>query len=316
MKVKYLLRSRNIFISIISGFFLTSFLFGEVNVKEYTFRGGNEEDKAAYFAQQEDVSFWGTGKYPEDTSFMGKMFKMSTGNIKFVLWCSGKINSETNEWQSSIGMVKPSKANWNGSQFYDVIISGKKSSNFKTTIEEVKGGEKGEVKITWHHPDAIVTTDFILLDGDDKLLIETKVQPKTDIKMYQICLLCYPSSYGGDYQSGFKIRDREAMTGKRIIKRPELEDNTGYINVTIEKDEPWVLLYDKYFDVYYNRGEGPCAFAYSPEEVEKTTLSIQNYACWIYLDYSATTISHLALWDFKGMSNQTAEKYMKDLEIK
>jgi len=318
MRKKYNLKCSRIIVSVaIVATFLATSLFAEVNVKEYTFRGGNESDRAEYFAQIKDVQLWGSGKYPEDTSFMGKMFKMSTANIKFVLWCPGRIDPVTNEWRSAVGMVKPSKANWYTNSFYNVRISGKNGSDYKTVIEEVKGGEdKGVVKINWHHPDALVTVKFILLDGDDKLLAETKIQPKTDIKGYQIYLVCYPSSMAGGWKPGLKIRDREALTNKRIIKRPKKEDNKGYISVMLEKDEPWVLFYDKYFDVANNRGEGPCAVLYSPKEVNKVKLTVENYSCEIFLDYPASTISHLMLWDFHGMTNQAAAEYMRNLEIK
>jgi len=310
MKKKYVLSSRAIVVSLVM-IFATS-LFGEVSMKEYTFRGGNEDDKGEYFAQIKDVQFWGYGKYPKDTSFMGKMFKMSTGNIKFVIWCSGKIDPITNEWHSTVGMSKPSKANWFEGGFYNVKIRGKNISEYKAVIEEANGGDKGVVKISWHHPDALVTVSFILLDGDDKLLVETKIQPKTDIKRYEVLLKCYPSSFAGGHKAGLKTRDREALTSKRTVVR----NDTGYIITMLKKDEPWVLFYDKHFDVANSRGEGPCAAVYLPNEVHSVKLIVDSYACLMYLNYPATTTSHLMLWDFNGISNQAAKKYMSSLEIK
>ena len=131
-------------------------------------------------------------------------------------------------------------------------------------------------------------------------------------------LTAYPSSSVGGYAAGLETRNREGLTAKRTLSRQEREDKTGGIMVNLEKDEPWVLFYDKYFDVAENRGEGPCAALFSPKEAITATANITNYPCILKISYPADNkpvSSHIVLWDFNGMTNQAAAEYMKALEI-
>ena len=300
--------------SLAAGLLLAASASAEVSVKQWVFRGGDAQGRTAYFAQSH--RFWGSGKYPTDPAFLGKMIAMSTGKTEFVLWCSGKVDAATNEWRSAIGMSKPSKANWYQNAFYSVKIGAKASRECATELGEVHAGEKGVATVIWRHPKARIVAKFILLDRDDKLLVETTVEPRGRIKTYELKLTCYPSSMAGGYKPGLKTRDREALTARRVMKRPTKPDNKGYLTATLAKDEPWVLFYDKYYDVAHNRGEGPCAAAYSTKEVGRAQAHASNYACFLTLHYPARTrTSHLILWDFKGMTNAAAKDYMRDLEI-
>ncbi len=297
-------------------FMSAGILKAEVAVSDLTLRGGNQEDRAKYLSQ--DIKFWGSAQYPGEEEFTGRLIKMRTANTYFVLWLSGKTDSATGEFKGKVGMPGPSKANWYESDFYNVLINGKPVTDYKMTVDEVSGGEKGTVKISWHHPDAVVTAEFTLLDGDDKLVAVTSVQPKAKIPGYEISLTAYPSSFGGDYSRGLAIRDREGMTASRILAREKKEDNLGNIRTDLNKNEPWILFYDKYFDKAENRGDGPCAALYSPEEVKTATAVITNYGCHLKILYPETekpVSSVLVFWDFTGMANQAAAEYMKNLEI-
>jgi hypothetical protein len=119
----------------------------------------------------------------------------------------------------------------------------------------------------------------------------------------------------GGYKSGLKVRDREALTAERALRRPDREDNLGYVNAELKDREPWILFYDKYFDRDLNRGEGPCALACSPDQTKRAKVSIQNYGCHVWLTYPVDAPSHIAVWDLKGMGNKAATEYMKALEI-
>jgi len=286
----------------------------EVSVRQWTFRGGDAEGRAAYFAQSH--RFWGTGQYPTDPAFLGKMVTMSTGMTKFLLWCRGKVEARTGEWRSSIGMGRPSKANWFQNSFYIVRIDGERCIDYRTELGEVRGGEKGTCVVTWHHPKAVITSTFTILDDDDKLLVQTNVAPQASFKRYRVELVCYPSSLAGGYDRGLKTRDREASTAHRILKRPKRDDNKGYVNATLTRDESWVLFYDRYYDVARNRGEGPCAVAYSTAEAIQANVSVTNYGCTLALEYPASQqTSHLVLWDFNGLPNAEAQDYLRYLVI-
>jgi len=287
----------------------------DVTVTRLTMRGADAKGRAAYFAQKH--RFWGTNKYPADPAFLAEMFTLSTGKTEFVVWLPGKVDGATNEWRSPVGMPRPSNANWYQSGFYEVKFGRDANHQYKTEIGEVKAGEEqGSMTIIWHHPKARIATTLILLDGDDKLLLETELEPKAKFKSYAVKLRAYPSAYAGGYKAGMKTRDRGGLTPKRELKREAKADNMGYINARLAKDEPWVLLLDKHYDVAANRCDGPCAAAYSPKEVLRADVSVQNYSCYFTARYPAkVTTSHLIVWDFKGMSNAQAKEYMKAVTI-
>ena len=286
----------------------------DVNVREWVFRGGDAKGRAAHFAQ--DHRFWGSGRYPKDRAFLGKMYRLSSGKTDFMLWLPGKVDAKTGAWRSAVGMGRPSKANWYQNGFYEVRIGRKSNHEFPTEIVAAKGGaDRGTVTAQWRHPKALIRTTFILLDGDDKLLVKTEVTPAGKAVAYTVKLTAYPGSMAGGYRRGLALRDREAMTPKRMIARPPKPNNRGVVKTTLNKDEPWVLFYDKHFDVAANRGEGPCAAVYSPAEARATAI-VENYSCRLILSYPAKArASHLALWDFHGMTNAAAKDYMRSLVV-
>ena len=286
----------------------------DVSVKQWTFKGADAESRRAYFAQTH--RFWGTNQYPDDPAFLGKMVTLSTGKTEFLLWCTGKVDPATSKWISSIGMGRPSRANWYQNSFYSVQIDGKDNHRFATELGEVRGGEKGHATVIWHHSSARITTTFTLLDGDDKLLVETKLEPCSSFKTYNVKLTCYPSSMARGYAAGLATRDREGLTAKRSLLRSNTAENKGYVNETLTKDEPWALFFDNYYDRALNRGEGPCAAAYSTKEAVKAAVSVQNCGCYLTLTYpSSVATSHVILWDLKGMPNAAAKEYTRDLVV-
>ncbi|MBN1446194.1 MAG: hypothetical protein JW957_08850 [Candidatus Omnitrophica bacterium] len=294
----------------------SNILKAEVVVDDLLIRGGNIEDRTKYFKQ--DFRYGGTQEYPESADFMGRILKMRSSKLSLVFWCPGKSDAATGAWRGTIGMASPSRTNWDLNSFYNVIINGKTASGYPMTVDEAAGGEKGTLKISWHHPDALVTTEFNLLDGDDKLILTTTVLPKVKIPGYEVTLTAYPSSWAGGGEPGAAIRKREGLTAVRVLERTEKEDNRGSVTATLEKNEPWVLFYDKYFDVAENRGDGPCAALFSTKEASAASANVGNYACQLKISYPAEdkpVSSHMLIWDFKGMTNQAAIEYMKALEI-
>ena len=288
----------------------------DVTATESVFKGGKENSKE-YFGQE--IRLWGSNGYPEDASYLGRMFKLKTGNTYFALWCDGSIDTNTGAWTAKgVGEYRPSTANWYAGGFYDVVVGGKSIFKSPATVIEVKGGKsEGHVKLSWQHPDATVTADFVLRDGDDKLLIKTNVETKSKISGYTVRLRSYPGSLAGGWEPGLRTRDREALTAGKVLQREQKENNAGKIDATLDAGEPWVLFYDKYYDMAQNRGEGPCAFAYSPKQVSSAKVMVGNYNCDAYLTYPAGNLtSDIVIWDFHGMTNESAKEYMKKLEIK
>jgi len=286
----------------------------QVEVETMVLRGANKRDREAYFGQS--IRFWGTGKYPDDPSFLAHLIRMSSGRADFVLWRRGKTDPATGAWLACLGMCRPSSANWYQNGFYDVVINGRKATASKTEAVEAEGGAEGRVAIAWDHPDARVVLAITLLADDDKLLLETVLEPRAEFAEYQIRLLCYPSCMKGGYRPGLMLRKREACTPTRALVRPENPSNTGAVKAELTPDEPWVLFYDNYFDPGLNRGDGPCAACWHPGEAKRAAVSVGNYNCDLTLTYPRDVAStHLVLWDFGGTSNRAAKAYMGSLEV-
>ena len=287
---------------------------GEVAVRVVHLPGGTEEGRRAYLAQP--IRFWGSGQYPEDTAFLGRIVRLSSGTTDYVFNCPGKVDSVTGKWLAQVGLCAPSKANWYSNGFLDVVINGKSARDFPAEIVRAEGGEKGTVTFAWEHPDARVIAEFALLPNDDKLLLEIKLEPRTELPHYEVRPICYPGSIRGGFKPDKMKRKREARTHTRVFERPEREDNGGHVSAVLGPDEPWVLFYDRHFDVAQCRGEGPCAVCYHPDEVETATVSIENYSCRAVLRYPGRVLSsHLVLWDLNGMSNHAGRRYMESLEV-
>lgn len=285
----------------------------EVAVAEHVFRGGSAADREKYIAL-------GYGRsYPDDPAWKARAYELSTAGRVFAIWLPGRMDPSGEVWKSRAGMIKPSRANWFQDGFIDLIIGGRPASDFPAEpVSVVSGDDRGSVSIKWLHPEAEVEMEFSLLSGDDKLLVRTTVTPESAIPSYAIRLIAYPGSYGGGYGPGREHRDREAATPERVIQRPASEDNLGHSTLALEPGEPWVLFYDKNFDVGEGQGEGPCAVMFSPDEASRAVVSVRNYECILTLSYPGTdgpSVSHLLLWDFSGMSNQSALEYMQSLDF-
>jgi hypothetical protein len=285
-----------------------------VSVNRLTLRGGNTEDRAAYLRQP--ARFWGSSKYPDNTDFLGELVTLSNERMSFQLWCPGTRDPNKQAWTTGLGMPGPSKANWYANGFLDVVIDKVGLAKCPAAIDNVSGGEQGTLDMHWIHPEGTVRVRLTLLAGDDKLLVTVALETPGDSPAYRVELRCYPGSIQGGFAPDKLLRDRHAETAGRILERPEQQDNSGHLKAELTRDEPWILFYDKYFDPAEGRGEGPCALCYHPAEVSAATVSVENYACWARLDYPAgTDMSHLVLWDFCGVGNSDARRYMHALNV-
>jgi hypothetical protein len=286
----------------------------QVTANVWTFRGANTDDRRAYFAQP--VRFWGSGKYPDDPATLSRLVVLSSGRTAYGLWVQGKTDAKTGAWHAAMGMCLPSKANWYSNGFLDVLIDGKNLTGCPTEFLGAQGGKEGTAQVRWKHPAGNIQAELQLLPGDDKLLMRVSVSPNGEACPYTVALRCYPGSIRGGFKPDRLRRKREALTAKRVLVRPEWEDNNGYIKTDLAKDEPWVLFYDQFFDVGDNRGEGPCAVCYHPGEVTKSSAVVENYGCFARFEYPAgRRDAHIVLWDLRDMSNAAARDYMHALEV-
>jgi hypothetical protein len=125
-----------------------------------------------------------------------------------------------------------------------------------------------------------------------------------------VFLACYPADYA---QQEPEKRRRVVLTAKQEFLNPGAKGSNSVGKLS--DAEPWLLFYDRYFDVGAGRGTGPCAFAY---DVSRTKVVVR---CGNYQASATATLlpgvreASFVLWDFAGITNADAIQYMKNLEI-
>lgn len=279
----------------------------DVKVSDLELKGADDVSRKAYMAQP--VRLWGTGLYSTDPQQRIHLISLSNARTTFILKLDGKVNDK-NELTAALGMVRPSSANWYANGFFAFDVDGMTSANAAVRIADLKSSkELGSVTLHYSKADFNAELTVSLADNDDKLMFEFKPEHKNSkARHYRVGLTCYPGSLGGGFQAGLKIRQREAMISARTIPA---DDKFATLNPM----EPWVLFYDRYFDVKNNKGEGPCAVLFNSKDAVRQDLLVGNYQCmmnvWFPMEHSAQFI----LWDFHSWSNESAQKYMKELEI-
>ena len=279
----------------------------EVKVDKLELKGADEASKTAYFAQP--IRLWGSGEFMTDPAERVTLVSMSNAKTAFVFSLNGKLTADQ-RLPASIGMLKPSNANWYANSFFNFEVDKITASECNAEILNAVGGpEFGSFTVRFTNPELQADLKITLRDDDDKLLLEfTPKAANPAVRNYRIGLVCYPSSYGGDFAAGMKLRQREAMTPVRTLPQASSD-------YRLTPQDCWVLFYDNYFDVKANRGEGPCAFLFNPKEAVSVDVNISNYACLSTLWYPMNQPAFLILWDFNGWSNDGAKDYLKKLKI-
>lgn len=269
-------------------------------VTKLELKGGDPDSKKAYFAQS--VRLWGSNRFMTDPAERVTFLSLSNSKKSYVLIVQGKVDVQ-GKLYGIVGMVEPSKANFDSNGFLSFTLNGVSEQKFEISAVEV---EDETAKITWQHgTDKAVLTVF-LPEDDDKLLLEFSPELESEKqKNYMLQFRMYPSSYAGGYQAGLELRKREGASTKRIFHEGKW--------TPLNADEPWIFLCDKYFDPAENRGDGPCAVLFNPKQAVQQDVLVGNYACYLKLFYPNKTKAALILWDFKGVPNDKALESMKSI---
>jgi len=288
---------------ILSFIFFSLTAFGQSEFHEYVFNGGDEEGKKQ--AQKLDRYMFGYGMkgYPKKSDEQYRLIVLENTLIKYGLWLPGRIRA--GRFHSPIGMYFPSAANFYANGFLKI-----RAGDFDSTSApfEIKNGN-GSVSFSWRVPPFSCDAIFTLPEDSDMLLLKISLSDSSGkMKAYKVSLLCYPGSTAGGFENGLGLRNREIMTPKRTLSKKETYGLT--------KEESWVLFYDRYFDYANNLGEGPCAFIFNPLKVLKAEVQLSDYACRSFLTYPAGTDAEIILREFYHMTNDSAVRDMKALEIK
>ena len=211
----------------------------------------------------------------------------------------------------SFGWVPPN-CNWYHDGFFRLTLNEDQSVNYRFRLMETRSGAKGQARFGADLPDARVVVTFSLLPGDDKLRLDLKLQPNAGkgIESASVFFGCYPSDFAPHSP---QTRRRATLTAKRELLNPGPKGSPSGAALTVE--EPWVLFYDRHYDVAHGRGAGPCALAY---DVSRCTATARcgSYQCSVdaKLRPGVGEISFV-LWDLSGVGNADAIEYMRSLRI-
>jgi len=211
----------------------------------------------------------------------------------------------------NFGWVPPN-CNWYHDGFFRVTLNEDQGLRYRFRLLETESGAEGRARFVAEMPDARVVVAFSLLPGDDKLRLDLELQPNVgkEIESASVFFGCYPSDFAVHHP---QTRRRAMLTSKRKLLNPGPKGAPS--GATLTAEEPWVLFYDRHYDVAYGRGHGPCALAY---DVSRCTATARcgSYHCVVgaNLRPGVRRISFV-LWDLSGVGNADAIEYMKSLEI-
>ena len=209
----------------------------------------------------------------------------------------------------TLGWPKP-QCNWYPDGFFRLTWNGFSASAYPFRLTEAKSGEPGVARFTADLPAGKLIYSFSLQPDDDKLLFTVKIEPKEGVKTRSVKFQFnnYPSAFGKK-----TLRRRALLTAKRGMAP---DPDGGSVAASLTKDEPWVLVMDKYYDVANKRGAGPSALAFDPTKVD-VTVRCGGYRCCVNGVFKrGVEKAPFVLWDFAGVFNADAVAYMKSLEVK
>ena len=263
-----------------------------VKVTSLEFRN-DAESKKKFLAQ--DVSIWHRGQFRIKDGEKGAVITISNARTRCAFWLQGKEDAN-GSWFPKIGMLLPSKANFDYYEFFKFANDKLRSAKCSVSISNV---ENGGFTLNFTQKDFKAEARFVMQEDDEKVYCTFKAPGQNTVS-----LLIYPSSFGGSYKEGLNLRKRFGVTPVRTLPFGK--------RVSLAGNEPWVFLADSYFDPAQNRGDGPCAVLWHPGKV-KPEVSVGNYSCMVHL--TGKEEFSFVLFSFHKQSNDAGLKLMKALPL-
>ncbi|NLF92641.1 MAG: hypothetical protein GX564_02040 [Oligosphaeraceae bacterium] len=263
----------------------------EITATRLDFRA-DEQSRLRFLAQP--VTWWGRNQYPVKPGERGTVLTLANPRVKYAFMLLGREDAD-GAWFPAVGMPKPSKANWSSTGFFEFQAGDLHSRRCSVAIGE---GQDDAIVLLYRSSDFQAEARWQLLPDDDRLFFTFAAN-----RPYTLHFTTYPSSYGGSWSAGQKLRQRFAVTPTRTLaegKHP------------LQAAEYYVFLAYHYFDPAQNRGEGPCALLYHPGQSRAEVL-VQNYSCRISLSGSGRCAA--VLFDFHGLANTAALEYLRALSV-
>ena len=230
-----------------------------------------------------------------------KTMSLNTGAITYGIHVATAASADGKKVvpaEGYLGMPQPGSENWYGGGFMSISLNGNNigSAPLKE-MRVIETGERGAFDVIWDASEGAVRVRFLALPGDDRLFCEVALEPKTEVKSFDIRLSCYPSFFTSWHK----------QKGHRVVESPASKAEEG-ATFTIDPQKDWALLYyDTIFDVAAERGVGPCAMLFLPEQIKAGKSKIGDY-CVPTESTVAPGVSavRFIFWDLKGKTNKDA----------
>jgi len=235
-----------------------------------------------------------------------KTISLNTGAVTYGIRAATAVSADGKAVvpaEGYLGMPQPASENWYHGGFMAISLNGTDigSAPLKE-MRVIETGERGAFDVIWDAAEASVRVRFLALPGDDKLFCEIALEPKTELKSVNIKAICYPSFFTSWHK----------QKGHRVVESPASKAEEG-AKFTMDPQKDWALIYyDTIFDFAAERGVGPCAMLFLPEQIQSGKITVGDYAVPTDLTPApGVQTIRLIFWDFKGRSNKDAIAYMK-----
>ena len=218
----------------------------------------------------------------------------------------------------SIGMRRPTYANFYGGQFFRVFV-GKVayfSDNKYPLAEEVGKLPKREVKKEANGAVAIVATEegknakvtarIEARPGEEFVRLSVTCTPVGPPEPARLDLLTYPSSF--NRKAGHKVI---TYSSGRVVSNKKGDKDRK--DSTIQPGETWFFAGDHVQEFGAKGGSGGCAVVWSPEQVKSAKMNPGWYCVMPSFGLKPDVPAEFLLYDFGKMPNAEGLKRMKEL---
>jgi hypothetical protein len=223
-------------------------------------------------------------------------------------------------------MPLPVQMNWKMNELCNIWVNDERY--FQYTGKALKKGfeEKTKLTVTGNAAEARleavqegvqakVTLLMTLRDGDDKVLLTVRVEPRQPLKETRIGMECFPSTD--------EPKDKLTRAISTVRRTQVLQPGQKAFTAKLEGDERWVFLHDAVYDLGTpvndtRKAGGGCALFYNPAEVKTAEVAMSYYHSDAYFTYGPEIREmHLLIYDFSfEKSNWDALEYLKSLEVR
>lgn len=200
-----------------------------------------------------------------------------------------------------LGLSEPTIVNWYQSEMLDLVINGTRLDLLPQNNEtiELHSGRRGMAVFSWEDAQVRADISFVLLAGQDRLLMEIALEPKVEITQLEVRLRSFPSGANRD--------------PRHVLHAPARTlDAHGPHDLDPLKDDGLLYL-DEALDVATNpAAQGPCALAFDGSEVTAARVTTGGYGVNTTLRYAPTARRlRFALWEFPARTNADALEHFR-----